>query len=241
MDLTILSLMLLAGMLITLSPCILPVLPVMLTSGLARNRFAPLLTGAGLATGFALMGTFLHGVGHAFGLNDSVTRPFFAGILLLAGLAMSVSVFKQRAAGLFGPVAVAADNLSSRVEGRPGGSFLLGLLLGAIWSPCAGPLLGAALGLAGASGFSGLAGAGLQMAIFGIGAAIPLIVVAYAFAGSARRFLPKIAAGGQFAQQVLGISLVTVGVMILTGFDAWVLVWATENLPQTWLDLITRY
>ncbi|CAM5190418.1 cytochrome c biogenesis CcdA family protein [Alishewanella longhuensis] len=238
-DYSLLPLLLLAGMLITLSPCILPVLPVMASSGLAKHKLAPVFTGAGLALGFALMGMLLHGVGQALGLSESVTRPLFASLLVIFGLALVLPWFKQGSSGLLSPLAAKADQLATALEQKPGGAFWLGMLLGAIWSPCAGPILGAALGLAGNSG--SLVNAGVQMLVFGIGAALPLIAIAYLFAGSARRYLPKIAAGGALARKILGYSLLLVGVMILTRLDQMILIWATEHLPESWLQLITRY
>lgn len=238
-DYSLLPLLLLAGMLITLSPCILPVLPVMASSGLAKHKLAPVFTGAGLALGFALMGMLLHGVGQALGLSESVTRPLFASLLVIFGLALVLPWFKQGSSGLLAPLAAKADQLATALEQKPGGAFWLGMLLGAIWSPCAGPILGAALGLAGNSG--SLVNAGVQMLVFGIGAALPLIAIAYLFAGSARRYLPKIAAGGELARKILGYSLLLVGVMILTRLDQMILIWATEHLPESWLQLITRY
>ncbi|CAM5223796.1 cytochrome c biogenesis CcdA family protein [Alishewanella longhuensis] len=238
-DYSLLPLLLLAGMLITLSPCILPVLPVMASSGLAKHKLAPVFTGAGLALGFALMGMLLHGVGQALGLSESVTRPLFASLLVIFGLALVLPWFKQGSSGLLSPLAAKADQLATALEQKPGGAFWLGMLLGAIWSPCAGPILGAALGLAGNSG--SLVNAGVQMLVFGIGAALPLIAIAYLFAGSARRYLPKIAAGGELARKILGYSLLLVGVMILTRLDQMILIWATEHLPESWLQLITRY
>lgn len=238
-DYSLLPLLLLAGMLITLSPCILPVLPVMASSGLAKHKLAPVFTGAGLALGFALMGMLLHGVGQVLGLSESVTRPLFASLLVIFGLALVLPWFKQGSSGLLAPLAAKADQLATALEQKPGGAFWLGMLLGAIWSPCAGPILGAALGLAGNSG--SLLNAGVQMLVFGIGAALPLIAIAYLFAGSARRYLPKIAAGGELARKILGYSLLLVGLMILTRLDQMMLIWATEHLPENWLQLITRY
>ncbi len=236
-DYSLLPLLLLAGMLITLSPCILPVLPVMASSGLAKHKLAPVLTGLGLAVGFALMGMLLHGVGSLVGLSDSVTRPLFASLLVLFGLALVLPWLKQGSTGFLAPLAAKANHLASVLEQKPGGALWLGLMLGAIWSPCAGPILGAALGLAGQSG--SLLNAGMQMLVFGLGAAIPLIAIAYLFAGSARRFLPKIAAGGEKARQILGYSLIFVGGLILTGADLLILIWATDNLPMAWLELVT--
>jgi len=238
-DYSVLPLLLLAGMLITLSPCILPVLPVMASSGLAKHKLAPVFTGAGLALGFALMGMLLHGVGNALGLSESVTRPLFAGLLILFGLALVLPWFKQGSTGLLAPVAAKADQLATALEQKSGGAFWLGMLLGAIWSPCAGPILGAALSLAGTS--ASLVNAGVQMLVFGIGAALPLIAVAYLFAGSAKRYLPKIAAGGELARKIFGYSLLLVGLMILTHLDQFLLIWATEHLPEAWLHLVTQY
>ncbi|WP_333607736.1 cytochrome c biogenesis CcdA family protein [Arsukibacterium sp.] len=238
-DYSLLPLLLLAGMLITLSPCILPVLPVMASSGLAKNKFAPLLTGAGLAVGFAIMGMLLHGLGGALGLTETVTRPLFASVLILFGLVLVVPRLTKGSSGLLSPLAAKADRLASTLEQKPGGAIWLGLLLGAIWSPCAGPVLGVALGLAGSA--TTILYAGLQMLVFGIGAAIPLIAIAYLFAGSARRYLPKMAAGSELARKMLGYSLLLVGLMILTGLDQQLLIWATDHLPEFWLKSVTQY
>lgn len=238
-DLTALPVLLLAGMLITLSPCILPVLPVMTSSGLNKHKLAPMYTGLGLATGFAIMGMLLQGLGQLLGLSDNITRPLFAWLLILLGVMLVLPWFKYTASGLLSPLAAKADQLASVLESKRGGAFWVGILLGAVWSPCAGPILAAALGLAGQT--ASILSAGIHMFTFGIGAALPLIAIAYLFSGSIRRYLPKIATGSEFARQIVGYSMLLVGVFIITGLDQRVLIWATEHLPQAWLMLITQY
>lgn len=238
-DVSVLPLLFLAGMLITLSPCILPVLPVMAASGLAKHRYAPVLTGLGLAIGFALMGASVNGLLQLLDISIAQSRPVFAIIILLLGVMLVVPAFKSGASSLLAPLAAKADNLASRLEQKPGGALWLGLLLGAIWSPCAGPVLGAALSFTNTS--ASIVSATLQMFVFGLGAALPLIIVAYLMAGSAHRFLPKFAAKGERGRQILGYSLILVALLILTNLDQTLLVLATENLPASWLELITRY
>src|SRR5262249_60013028 len=76
------------------------------------------------------------------------------------------------------PVAVGGQALIKRLRpSRIGGQFALGMLLGAIWSPCSGPTLGAAIGLAAQSETAGRAA--VVMAAFSLGAATPILALAY--------------------------------------------------------------
>lgn len=135
-----------AGLLITISPCILPILPMMLGSGLSKDRFAPVKMGLGLATGFAILGAGLALATSLIGLNTETSRIFFASLIGLAGLVLIVPSFAEKFSVL-NTVAQKSDGLARRLESAPGGPFWVGILLGGIWSPCIGPLLGAAFSL----------------------------------------------------------------------------------------------
>jgi cytochrome c biogenesis protein CcdA len=112
---------------------------------------------------------------------------------------------------------------------------VLGVLLGAIWTPCTGPTLGAAITLASRS--EDLTRAAAVMFVFGIGAMVPVLAIAY---GSRRALggggsLTRIAAIGKPA---MGVFLVAIGVLAMTGADKRVETWLVDHLPE-WLIALT--
>ena len=139
----------LAGVLSTLSPCVLPLLPIVLGSALSEHRAGPLALAAGLALSFVVIGLVVATVGFAIGLDAGVFR-MVAGVLLIAvGVVLLVPRLQAQFALAAGPV---GNWTEQRFGGFStaglGGQFAVGLLLGAVWSPCVGPTLGAASVLA---------------------------------------------------------------------------------------------
>jgi cytochrome c biogenesis protein CcdA len=116
------------------------------------------------------------------------------------------------------PFASASDKLINRFD-RFGlwGQFVVGVLLGAVWSPCTGPTLGIAVGLAAQEG-TRIAAAAIFF-LFGTGAAIPLLLIAY---GSRKVLLDRLGAASDAAsaaKKLFGILLLSVGLLVLTGGD----------------------
>src|SRR6476469_11027689 len=134
----------LAGALSVLSPCVLPLLPIMLGSAASEHRLAPAALAAGLSLSFVVIGLFVATVGFTAGLDTGFFRLVSAILLIAVGTLLLVPRLGAQAAAAGGPV-------SNWVEGQLGGfathglggQFLLGVLLGAV-CPCVGPTLGAA-------------------------------------------------------------------------------------------------
>jgi cytochrome c biogenesis protein CcdA/thiol-disulfide isomerase/thioredoxin len=161
------------GLLAGVSPCILPVLPVVfLSGGVRRERRvrAPYLIVAGLTLSFSLVTLFGALLLRALPLPDDVIRWAGLVVLVLLGIAMMVPRFEEL---LQRPFA----RIPQRGPGGRGG-FVLGLALGAVYVPCAGPVL-AAITVAGATGRIGLRTVVLTIA-FAAGTAIPLLMFALA-------------------------------------------------------------
>jgi cytochrome c biogenesis protein CcdA/thiol-disulfide isomerase/thioredoxin len=175
---------LVGGVITGLSPCVLPVLPVVLLGGgsaepdaeSARRR--PYLVVLGLTLSFAVFTLFGSLILASLHLPDDAIRWLGLALLVLVGLGLLVPPlghlierpfyrFPQRAVG----------------TGRNG--FLLGIALGAVFVPCAGPVL-AAITVAGATGHIGLRTVGLTLG-FAVGTAIPLLAFALAGRGMTRR------------------------------------------------------
>ena len=174
-----LGLSLVAGSLTTLSPCVFPILPLVLGGAVQANRLAPLAMGVGMAISFALIGIVLGALGPALGIDSDSVRLFGAWMLITFGLVMLVPVLNRRFTEWMLPIASSANAASSKLDGGSlGGALLLGGVLGLVWSPCSGPLLASALTLVASEG--GAVRGGVILGLFGIGAAIPLVAVAYA-------------------------------------------------------------
>jgi len=230
----------LAGIVSILSPCVLPILPIVLGGAASEHRRGPLVLAAGLALSFTVIGLFVATIGFSLGLDLGVFR-MFAGIVLLAlGLAMLVPAAGARLATAAGPL---SDWTQCRFGGfdRGGlsGQFGVGLLLGAVWSPCVGPTLGAA-SLMAARG-ENLGQVGLTMLAFGIGAGLPLAALG---ALSRERLLglrDRMMSAGQGAKTALGLVVVAVALLVLTGYDKIIEAALVEASPAWLTNLTTRF
>ncbi|MET0495845.1 MAG: cytochrome c biogenesis protein DipZ [Actinoplanes sp.] len=164
------------GLITGISPCVLPVLPVIfLSSGTGGGREStgrrPLLVVLGLTLSFSVFTVLGSLVLRALPLPQDIIR--WAGIVILALLGVGMIVPRFEAL-LERPFA----RLSPRAPGRDRGGFLLGLALGAVYVPCAGPVL-AAIAVAGATGRFGPSTLVLTIS-FALGTAIPLLILALA-------------------------------------------------------------
>ena len=211
-----LGLSLLAGILSTLSPCVLPLLPIVLGTAVSEHRLGPVALAGGLALSFVAIGLFVATFGFSIGLDAGMFRSAAAVLLLLVGVVLVVPRFQTRLAVAAGPV---SDWTERRFSGFStsglGGQFGVGLLLGAVWIPCVGPTLGAASILA-AQG-QDLGAVGLTMATFGIGAALPLLLLGLVSREALMRWRERLLTAGKGAKTVLGTILVVIGILILTG------------------------
>ncbi|WP_433875519.1 cytochrome c biogenesis protein DipZ [Sinomonas atrocyanea] len=173
----------LGGLITGISPCILPVLPVIFFSGgldSARqaSRWRPYQVIAGLVLSFSVV-TLLGSLAlSALGLPQDVLR--WAGIVILAAVGVGLMVPRVEE-WLEKPFSWIPQR---QVDARRGG-FGLGLALGAVFVPCAGPVL-AAITVSGATGRIGPETAALTLA-FAVGVSVPLLVFALAGRGLAER------------------------------------------------------
>lgn len=235
-----LALSLAAGSLTTLSPCVFPLLPLVLGGALQNHRAAPLALGAGMASSFAAIGMLVGAAGPALGLDGDLVRVAGAWLLIALAVVMLVPKFSERFTLLMMPLATGAQNASARFSGGSlRSAFGLGAVLGLVWSPCSGPLLASALTLVASEG--GVGRGGLVLGLFGIGAAIPLVAVAYAsrsgFNAARGWVLGRINTIKTTFAALLGL----MGVLILTGGDKWLEARVNNLLPDSWLRLTVLF
>lgn len=236
----ILGLAFLAGILSILSPCVLPLLPIVLGAAQSEHRLGPAALALGLALSFTVIGLFVATIGFAIGLDTDVFRILSAMLLISVGVILLVPRFQEQ-------VAVTAGPFGNWVEDRFGnfsatglwGQFGLGVLLGAVWVPCVGPTLGAASVLA-AKG-EALGEVALTMLAFGVGAALPLLALGLASREALARWRARLAETGKSGKMLLGVLLVVVGLLVATGADKRVETFLVDISPQWLTELTTRY
>lgn len=233
------ALALLAGLLSTLSPCVLPLLPIVLGTAVAQHRFGPVALAAGLALSFVTIGLFVATIGFSIGLDGGVFRLAAAIVLMLIGLVLVLPRLQAQVALAAGPVGNWAEQRFGGISGSGlSGQFAVGLLLGAVWAPCVGPTLGAASVLA-AQG-ENLGQVALTMSVFGIGAALPLLMLGFASRAAMLRWRGRMMSAGRGSKIVMGAVLIATGLLIATGFDKSVEAYLVEHSPAWLTNLTTR-
>lgn len=168
----------LAGIFTALSPCILPVLPAILASGIAKGRMRPLGTILGLICSFSFFTLTLSWLVHATGISPSILRYVAIALIFFFGLILFLPKFSDWFAKVTSPLA----NLGEKIQGtkeRHGflGGFVFGVALGLIWTPCAGPILGAITTLAATRSLN--ITAVLMTFAYSIGTGLPMFLYAY--------------------------------------------------------------
>ena len=230
----------LAGALSTLSPCVLPLLPILIASATTQHRFGPLALAVGLTLSFAVVGIFIATLGASIGLDAGVLRKGAAVLLIAFGVLLLSARGQARFAQATSGISSAGDGLLARISGAGWrGQFAVGLVLGVVWSPCVGPTLGAASTLA-AQG-SHLPQIALLMLLFGLGAGTPLVVIGSLSYDVMQRLRGKMLAASRGGRWLLGVAMLAIGVAILTGWDKGFETWAVENSPDWLTELTTRY
>ncbi len=225
-----------AGSLSTLSPCVLPLVPILLASAVAAHRLGPWALATGLTLSFTVVGVALASAGASLGLDPTTFRTIAAVLLIAFGVLLLSEELQGRFATATAGVLSAGHGLLARVTlgGLPG-QFVLGMLLGVVWSPCVGPTLGAAVTLA--SQGEQLAQVTLVMAMFGFGASLPLVALGLASRGAMTRLRGRLLAAGRGGKKVLGAVMLVLGAFIFTGIDKRVEAWLLDVAPP-WLTQI---
>ena len=166
----------LAGVLTLINPCVLPLLPVIIAGALQSHRFGPVMMALGLTVSFTVVGVLVTAFGHLIGLDEIMINRVAATIMIIFGIVLLLPRAQEKLSNIVAPLASGANaRIDSTESSGLGSQFFIGVLLGAVWSPCVGPTLGGAIGLA-ASG-SGLGQATIIMLCFGLGVSVDVILV----------------------------------------------------------------
>ncbi|MBX9457043.1 MAG: cytochrome c biogenesis CcdA family protein [Rhizobium sp.] len=226
-----------AGVLSILSPCVLPLLPVVLAGASGQHRLGPVALAAGLAVSFVVIGLFVALVGFGIGLDFDVFRSIGAVIMIALGALLMLPQVQVRLAAAAGPIGNWTEQRFGGVKGDGWqGQFGIGLLLGTVWAPCVGPTLGAA-SLMAARG-ENLVQVVATMVAFGLGAAAPLLLLGLLSRDLLRAWRSRMLEAGRVLKMVLGLLFVVIGLAVFTGLDKIVEAWLVQASPL-WLTRLT--
>jgi cytochrome c-type biogenesis protein len=210
------------GFVTVLSPCILPILPIIIGRSLQSHRYGPIAMVAGLIGGFAVTGSLLGFA--ASWIPDLADGLRSIAILLLLGIGL-LSIFPQLGYQFFRFFSI---NVQSPSSIGLGGEFWLGTQLGLLWTPCAGPVLASILLLA-ALQHQPFQAFGLLL-VYGLGAGVPMLILAYGGRYWSRRLLRLRSYSGRI-QKIGGIMIVSTAIAMLLGIDVQLQLWLAPLFP----------
>jgi cytochrome c-type biogenesis protein len=193
-----------AGLASVLSPCVLPVIPIIVTGSGDDHKLRPILIVAGLAATFAAMGVLSSLFGSAIGGSMGIVEKAGGIVIAVLGLLLILNVNLFKHLGFFSQFAAGS-------HGRLGG-FLLGATLGIVWIPCIGPMLSSVLAMVATNGK--LVNGVLLLLVYALGFAVPMLAIAYASQFFRNRFR-KIASHPYLINIISGLVLLAMGLLIV--------------------------
>lgn len=225
-----------SGVLTVFSPCVLPILPIILASGIDGKvaRIRGMI--AGLVISFTIASLSLAAIVRAFGVSADVIRNFAVLLLAIFGLSMVFPIIWEKAQVFiekywkFQPV----HNKSNGF----GGGFLTGVSLGIVWTPCIGPVVATVATLAAVNQFS--AGTVFIAFAYALGTGLPLYFVAKGGKSVTAR-LGIFKQNNKQVRQVFGMIILATALFIWTGADRILQAWTLSHLPTSWTQLAATF
>jgi cytochrome c biogenesis protein CcdA/thiol-disulfide isomerase/thioredoxin len=214
-----------AGVVTAVSPCVLPILPIVLATGANGDRRRPYLVIAGLIASFSFFTLASVQIIQALHLPSSTLRSAAIVVIAVFGLTLLVPA-----------LAVAWERVTARVPAvgvrlaRPGvaGGLITGVGLGLVWTPCAGPILGAITSLAVTA--PGSAATYALVIAYSIGAGLPLLAIA--LGGRAALARLRLRSASAWAGRVLGVVVLVTAGLMAAGVDTAISADLTSAIPD---------
>lgn len=218
-----------AGIITVLSPCVLPVLPVVLSGTVGGGRLRPVGIIAGFLASFSFITLALAFLVRSFSLDPELLRIIAAATILMMATILIVPALKDRFMMFAGSLLLGKRKATTGGP-RPGfvPGFLTGLSLGVVWTPCVGPIMASVITLAISSSVD--IGAVVITLAYALGTSLPLFAVMQGGRALLGRF-PGLASHLGMIQRVFGVLMLVTGISILTGWDRNFQSWMLDVLP----------
>jgi cytochrome c-type biogenesis protein len=228
-----LALALLAGVATVAAPCTLPMLPILLGVSIGQTHKArPAMIALGFVMSFSAVALLLSAITRAFDFDPNVLRTGAAVLLAGFGLLMIwPTPFEWLSVRLAG---ISAGGLCNNIpsQGLLGG-FVLGGTLGLVWTPCAGPVLGSILTIIATSNSTW---ASLQLVTYAVGAAIPMLAIAYGGQAVTTR-VRSISRISPRLQHGFGVVIIAFAALSYLQYDTLIVAWLTRFYPNGQIGL----
>jgi len=223
-----------AGVITILSPCVLPLLPMILATATQEGRGRPFGVILGFIAAFTAATLALSTLVRALGVPPDLNRTLSAIIMVVLGLVLAVPglqlQFERLAGGLAGRAPAAAG-------AGFGGGLAVGLSLGLAWTPCVGPIMASVITLA-LNQNVGAGAVGITLA-FSLGTAVPMAAVLFGGRRLVRR-LDWFQRNGETIHRIFGAVLLLTGLAIWLGWDRSIQIALLEWFPG-WEGLLTGW
>lgn len=204
----------LAGVVTILSPCILPILPIVLSSSIGGGKRRPF----GVVIGFILSFTFftllLTSLVRSIGISPETLRSISIIIILIFGISLLLPNFQLLLERLFTKLSSLTPNTSGK-SGFSGG-LLIGVSVGLLWTPCVGPILGSVIALAITGTVTGTAL--LVTLSYSAGTAIPMLAIVFGGRQLLTR-VPWLLKNTAKIQKVFGVVMILTAIAIYFNID----------------------
>ncbi len=218
-----------SGILTVLSPCVLPILPIVLGSGLdgSKSRINGLI--AGLVVSFTFFALILSTLVSSLGISADTLRIVAAIILGFFGLTLVVPQVWLHIQTWLEAVFHPPAGLQQTNQGF-GGGFLTGVILGLVWTPCVGPIIATVTTFASLQAFS--LGLVVLMLCYSIGIALPLFAIAHGGARVSEKLGWYRQHQGE-VRQWFGVVILLTALLIGTGIERRFQAWVLEAVPAS--------
>lgn len=216
-----------AGIVTILSPCILPILPIVLAGSVTGGKRKPFGIVTGFIASFTFFTLFLSLIVSSLHISADVLRLFSIVVIFIFGLSLLIpqvqlyiEIFFSKISNRFSP--------KSQSDGFLAG-VLVGLSLGLLWTPCVGPILASVITLA-------LTGSVTTTAFFitlaySIGTALPMLFITYSGRTLFQK-VPWLLAQTKHIQQVFGVVMMLTAIALMFNIDRKFQVWVLQTFPQ---------
>ncbi len=207
----------LAGIVTILSPCILPLLPIVLSGTVSGGKTRPLGIITGFVVSFTVFTLSLSALIQALGISPDLLRWIASGVIIAFGLIMVIPPFKNVFMRLASRLASQGMSAQQNIPNKGFVSGLtLGVSLGLVWTPCVGPIMASVISLALSSSVD-LGSVFITLA-YSLGTAVPLFIIMQGGKSLMNRF-SFFKKHSNTIQKVFGVLMLLTGLAILTGFD----------------------